>query len=98
MSFPDTRSLCARALVATVAGVGRGVGGGERVWYLAAALIFAVIPFTVIVVLPTNNRLLAPGRDLASAETQRLLETWGHLHGVRSLLSLMAFVLFVWAR
>jgi hypothetical protein len=50
------------------------------------------------VVLPTNNRLLAPGRDLASAETQRLLETWGHLHGVRSLLSLMAFVLFVWAR
>jgi len=86
------------ALVATVAGLGRGIGGGELVWYLAAALIFAVMPFTVIVVLPTNNRLLAPGRDLASAETQRLLEKWGRLHAVRSVLSLMAFVLFVWAR
>ena len=86
------------ALVATVAGVGRGVSGGEQVWYWGAALIFAVIPFTLIVVLPTNNRLLAPGRDLASAETERLLERWGRLHAVRSVLSLIAFVLFVWMR
>ena len=86
------------ALVSTAAGVGRGVGGGESIWYLAAALIFAVIPFTVVVVLPTNNRLLAPGRDLGSSETQRLLEKWGRLHAVRSALSLMAFVLFVWTR
>ena len=86
------------ALVATVAGIGRGLGGDELLWYLAAALIFAVIPFTLIVVLPTNNRPLAPGRDPASAETQRLLEKWGRLHAVRSGLSLMAFVLFVWAR
>ena len=36
------------ALVATVAGIGRGLGGDELLWYLAAALIFAVIPFTLI--------------------------------------------------
>jgi uncharacterized membrane protein len=86
------------ALLATVSGAGRGLGGGGSVWYVGAALIFSVVPFTVIVVMPTNNRLLAPGRDLESAETQRLLETWGRLHAVRSVLSLMAFVLFVWAR
>ena len=72
--------------------------GGGVVWYGAAALIFAVIPFTALVVLPTNNRLLEPGRDLASSETQQLLERWGRLHAVRSALSLVATVLFVWAR
>lgn len=57
--------------------------------------MFAVIPFTAIVVLPTNNRLLAPDRDPASAETRQLLERWGRLHGVRSALSLAASVIFL---
>lgn len=83
------------AIFATVAGVARGIVAGGMVWFVAAALIFAVIPFTVIVVLPTNNRLLAPGRDPASAETRRLLELWGRLHAVRSVLSLSASVLFI---
>ena len=86
------------AVVAALGGLARGLLGGGPVWYVAAALIFSVIPFTAIVVLPTNNLLLAPGRDLASAETQRLLERWGRLHAVRSVLSLVASVLFVWAR
>lgn len=83
------------AIVATLAGVARGLGGGGTLWLVAAALIFAVIPFTAIVVLPTNNRLLAPGRDLASAETRLLLETWGRLHAVRSALSLAASILYI---
>gem|GEM_PF-2769731 len=29
------------------------------------------------VVMRTNNQLLAPGRDLLSAETRSLLEKWG---------------------
>lgn len=86
------------AVVAALAGLIRGLLGGGVFWYVAAVLIFSVIPFTVIVVLPTNNRLLAPGRDLASAETHQLLERWGRLHSVRSVLSLIASVLFVWAR
>ena len=85
------------ALIATGAGVVRGVVGGGWIWYLAAVLIFAVIPFTAIVVLPTNKRLLAPGRDLRSAETRQLLERWGQLHAVRSALSLASSILFVWA-
>ena len=86
------------AVIGAGSGVARGVLGGGSVWFLGAALIFAVIPFTAIVVLPTNNRLLEPGRDLASRETHRLLETWGRLHAVRSALSLAASVVFAWAR
>lgn len=85
------------AVTATVAGVMRGIQGGGVVWFWAATLIFLVVPFTLIVIRPTNNRLLNPERDRRSAETRGLLETWGRLHAVRSVLSLAASVLFIWA-
>src|SRR5262249_44071279 len=85
------------AVTATLSGLIRGFLGGGPVWFWAAALILAVIPFTLIVILPTNNRLLEPKRDLRSAETRQLLELWGRLHAVRSALSLGAATLFVWA-
>jgi hypothetical protein len=43
-------------------------------WLVAAVLIGAVVPFTLIGTMPTNHKLLAPGRDLGSAETRTLLE------------------------
>ena len=44
--------------------------------------------------LPVNNRILEPARDKASAETRTLLERWGRLHAVRTIVSLAASVLF----
>lgn len=85
----------ALALTATASGLMRGVLGGGTEWFAASGLIFAVIPFTAIVVLPTNNQLLAPGRNLAAEETQHLLEKWGRLHAVRSVLSLAASLIFI---
>jgi uncharacterized membrane protein len=67
---------------------------GVAVWWVVGALfIGAVVPFTFIVIMPTNHQLLAPGRDLSSAETRNLLEKWGNLHGVRSALSFVASVI-----
>ncbi len=83
------------ALVATAAGIARGAGTGEMLWLWGSLCIFAVIPFTVVAVLPTNKKLLEPGRDRSSGETRSLLEAWGRLHGVRSALSLVASLLFV---
>ncbi len=85
------------AATATLAGLARGWIGGGTLWLVASALIFAVIPFTLIAILPTNTRLLDPVRDRTSPETRQLLEKWGRLHAVRSVLSLVAAVLFVWA-
>jgi hypothetical protein len=47
--------------------------------------------------MPTNKQLLSPGRDLASSETRALLEKWGRLHAVRSLLSFAAALVFTWS-
>jgi uncharacterized membrane protein len=83
------------ALVGALAGIVRWAQGGGPLWGWAALLLLAVIPFTLIVIRPTNHQLLEPDRDLGSDETRRLLEQWGRLHGVRSALSLLASILFV---
>jgi uncharacterized membrane protein len=85
------------AVTAAMAGLIRGILGGGAVWFAASALILVVIPYTVIVILPTNRKLLDPKRDRASSETHQLLERWGRLHAVRSAMSLVAAMLFIWA-
>lgn len=89
------------AIASFLAGVAVGVMGGGVAWFVAAVLIGAVVPFTFVVIMPTNQRLLSPSLDLASAETRALLVKWGQLHALRSALSLAAAVLYsyliVWA-
>jgi len=46
--------------------------------------------------LPTNKRLLDPSLDPKSGDATALLTRWGHLHAVRTFLSSVAFVIFVW--
>lgn len=60
---------------------------------VAGALLGAAIPFTLLVVRPTNTRLLDPALDPRSTEATSLLARWGRLHAVRSLGSVVAFVL-----
>jgi hypothetical protein len=84
------------ALAGFAAGVTAWFLGASHVWLVAAVLIGAAVPFTLIAIMQTNRRLLAPGRDLASSETRALLERWGKLHAVRTGLSLMATVLCIW--
>jgi hypothetical protein len=84
------------AIVSCLAGAAAWLLGGGVLWLVAAVLIVAVVPFTFIVIMPTNHLLLAPGRDLRTPETRELLEKWGKLHAVRTVLSLLAAALFVW--
>ena len=84
------------ALISFISSVGAWLLGANQWWLIASLLIGAVVPFTFIAIMPTNQRLLASGRDLTSAETRGLLERWGKLHAVRSALSLTASVLFLW--
>ena len=83
------------AVLGFVSGVAIGLLSGGIMWLFAAAFIGAVIPFTFIVIMPTNHKLLAPDRDLDSAETRELLVKWGNLHAVRSVLSFIALVIYV---
>ena len=83
------------AIIATVSAVAAWGLGGGLAWLLGAGLIFVVVPFTVKVIMGTNKQLLDPDRDRASDETRQLLLRWGRLHSVRSVLSLVATVLFI---
>jgi hypothetical protein len=66
-------------------------------WLVAGILLAAVIPFTLIVIFPTNQKLLDPSLDRNSELARTLLERWGRLHAVRTVLSLAALVLLLWA-
>jgi len=83
------------ALVGCALGVAAWARSGDRAVLIAAVLLGAVVPFTLIVLLPTNNQLLDPGLDTRSALATELLTRWGWLHAVRSVLSLAAFVLLL---
>jgi len=85
------------AVLAGLSGTVRFLLGGDPIWGIAAALILAVVPFTLVVIRPTNNRLLDDRRDRHPEETLQLLRSWGRLHAVRSALSLAASILFMWA-
>jgi anthrone oxygenase-like protein len=69
--------------------------GAGSWWLVGGALLGLVVPFTLIVIMPTNKRLLATIRDTGSDETRHLLERWNRLHAVRSLLSATALVIFL---
>src|SRR5262244_2173357 len=52
------------AILATIAGIVRWLSTGGSLWLAGSICIFLVVPFTFLVILPTNHRLLEPGRDL----------------------------------
>lgn len=83
------------AILSFLAGASAWLLGGGIMWFAGAVLIGLVVPFTFVVIMSTNHRLLAPGRDLASIETRALLIKWSRLHAVRSLLSLLALVVYL---
>ena len=84
------------ASIGLVAGILAGISGGGSGWVGGALLLGSVVLITFIVIMPTNHKLLEPGRDLASAETRSLLDRWGVLHSLRTGLSMLAFGLFCW--
>ena len=65
------------------------------VWLAGGLLLLFIIPFTLIVIRPINKRLESRELDLRSEEAGHLLRRWGRLHAVRSILSIAAFVLFL---
>jgi uncharacterized membrane protein len=84
------------AVSAAVTGVMTWFHGEGILWLWGGLVIFAVVPFTLLVIKPINDRLLAPGRDLASADTRHLLEQWGRLHAIRSALGIAASLIYVY--
>ena len=78
------------ALVGGVAGIVRWATLGGPGWLAGGLLLAAMIPYTVIIIRPTNDRLLDPALAARPAEATALLCRWGRLHSVRTLVSCVA--------
>src|SRR4030095_16457800 len=66
-------------------------------WLIGGIFIIVIIPFTLIVILPTNKKLVDSSLDRNSEHARKLLENWGMLHAVRSVLSLISLLIFLYA-
>ena len=68
---------------------------GGTAWLVGGLLLLLPVPLTLVVILPTNKRLESQELDLRSEEAGRLLQRWGRLHAIRSILSGAAFLVFL---
>lgn len=82
------------AVVGLLAGVAAWYQGAGIGWLVGALLLGGLVPFTLIVIMPTNRRLLDPTLDPASREAGELLTRWGRLHAVRTVVGVAVFVAF----
>jgi hypothetical protein len=82
------------AAIALVCGAVVAALTGRGIWLAGALAVGAAIPLTVIVIRPTNKRLLS-GELLDDDEVRRLLGRWGQLHAVRTALGAIGVLLFL---
>ena len=66
-------------------------------WAIGAVLMLANWPYTLLVILPTNNELNATAAGSAGPATRELIETWGGQHAVRTALGIAATLAYLWA-
>lgn len=84
-------------IVCGLAGLVSWWGTGSLLILLATLVMAANFPFTMIVIMPINRRLLdryqgGHPRDLHNV--RQMLEQWGRLHAVRTVLGLTGTMLF----
>jgi hypothetical protein len=82
-----------------IGGVALGLAAAWQLrdaWTAAGAVLLGTpVPFTLIIIFPTNKQLLSPALDPRSARAASLLRRWNRLHGVRTVLSAAAFGLLL---
>ena len=64
-------------------------------WLAAGLAILINWPWTLVMIQPVNAALLAA--EIGTAATRALIEHWGMLHAVRTMLSGAALLLLAWA-
>jgi hypothetical protein len=83
------------ALIGSAAAISAWWSERNAAWLIGGLFLLLVVPFTLIAIFPTNKRLENQELDIHSHEAARLLQRWGRLHAVRTILSGIAFLLFL---
>jgi Domain of unknown function (DUF1772) len=84
------------ALVGFVLGLVAWWQTSHLAFLLGAIAIIAPWPWTLIVIKPTNDALLATEPDKAGPLSRALIVKWGGIHAVRTVLGGLATAAFFW--
>jgi hypothetical protein len=93
---------CGFAMQAPLAVVGFVLGilawwqTGVWLWLVGALVLIANWPYTLLGIMPTNNKLMSLDRA-AGPESRQLIKKWSKLHAVRTVLGFAATLMFLWA-
>jgi hypothetical protein len=64
---------------------------------IGAIAIIAPWPWTLFVIKPINDALMATDPGQSGPQTRSLIRKWGLVHGVRTILGALATAAFLWA-
>jgi len=84
------------AVIGFLFGVAAWLQDGNVWWLIGAAVLLANWPFTLVAIMPTNKQLGDTAPEAAGPETRALMQSWGRLHGVRTLLGALSTAIFLW--
>jgi Domain of unknown function (DUF1772) len=85
------------AVIAGVLGLLAAWQAGDWRWAVGAVLMLANWPYTLLGIMPTNNKLDGIAAGSAGPASRTLVETWGRLHAVRTALGIAATLAYLWA-
>jgi len=68
---------------------------GDWLWMTGALLMVANWPYTLLGIMPTNNRIMAIDPSDSGPTSRALIESWGKLHAGRSVLGGLAVLTFL---
>jgi|SRR5215813_2641145 len=83
------------ALVGFLAATVAWLRGGPGWWLIGGVILVSVIPFTLLVIFPTNKKLFNHTLTADPETASKLLIRWGRLHSVRTILSTLSFLIFI---
>lgn len=93
----------ATAMQAPLALLGAALGfaawwqSGDWRWLAGALVMISAWPYTLLVIKPINDRLMATDPADAGVPVRALIERWGRLHAGRSVIGVLTTILFLWA-
>lgn len=85
------------ALIGFALGVAAWWQAPRAGFLIGAAAMIAPWPWTLVVIKPVNDRLLAMEPEQAGPASRALIVKWGGLHAMRTLLGAVATLAFLWA-
>lgn len=70
---------------------------GQWLYFVAATFLQISGPYTIFILMPVNNRIMAEGADIHSDQMTQDRGNWGTLHLPRTLIAGTVFLAFAYA-